>query len=33
MALRERVRQLKLQQQAMDDRRRVEMNRVYRGKR
>jgi E1A/CREB-binding protein len=33
MALRERVRQLKLQQQAMDDRRRQEMNRAYRGKR
>jgi E1A/CREB-binding protein len=33
MAIRERVRQLKLQQQAMDDRRRQEMNRAYRGKR
>lgn len=33
MAIRERVRQLKKQQQAMDDRRRVEMNRAYRGKR
>lgn len=33
MALRERVRQLKKQQQAMDDRRRQEMNRAYRGKR
>lgn len=33
MAIRERVRQLKRQQQAMDDRRRQEMNRVYRGKR
>eukprot|EP00934_Nitzschia_sp_Nitz4_P007641 Nitzschia sp. Nitz4//scaffold168_size48592//5476//10477//NITZ4_007045-RA/size48592-snap-gene-0.3-mRNA-1//-1//CDS//3329538306//7631//frame0 len=31
MAIRERVRQLKKQQQAMDDRRRQEMNRVYRG--
>ena len=31
MAIRERVRQLKKQQQAMDDRRREEMNRVYRG--
>lgn len=30
MAIRERVRQLKKQQQAMDDRRRQEMNRVYR---
>ena len=29
MAIRERVRQLKKQQQAMDDRRRQEMNRVY----
>jgi len=29
MAIRERVRQLKQQQQAMDDRRRQEMNRVY----
>jgi len=33
MAIRERVRQLKKQQQAMDDRRRQEMNRHYRGKR
>ena len=33
MAIRERVRQLKKQQQAMDDRRRQEMNRAYRGKR
>lgn len=33
MAIRERVRQLKKQQQAMDDRRRQEMNRVYRGAR
>jgi len=33
MAIRERVRQLKAQQQAMDDRRRQEMNRVYRGAR
>jgi E1A/CREB-binding protein len=33
MAIRERVRQLKQQQQAMDDRRRQEMNRAYRGKR
>lgn len=33
MALRERVRQLKKQQQAMDDRRRQEMNRAYSGKR
>jgi len=33
MAIRERVRQLKKQQQAMDDRRRLEMNRAYRGKR
>jgi len=33
MAIRERVRQLKKQQQAMDDRRREEMNRVYRGAR
>ena len=33
MAIRERVRQLKKQQQAMDDRRRIEMNRAYRGKR
>jgi E1A/CREB-binding protein len=33
MAIRERVRQLKNQQQAMDDRRRQEMNRAYRGKR
>jgi E1A/CREB-binding protein len=33
MAIRERVRQLRKQQQAMDDRRRQEMNRVYRGKR
>eukprot|EP00977_Amphora_coffeiformis_P009075 scaffold2062_cov166-Amphora_coffeaeformis.AAC.3 len=33
MALRERVRQLKKQQQAMDDRRRQEMNRAMRGKR
>ena len=31
MAIRERVRQLKKQQQAMDDRRRQEMNRAYRG--
>jgi E1A/CREB-binding protein len=31
MAIRERVRQLKKQQQAMDDRRRVEMNRAYGG--
>lgn len=31
MAIRERFRQLKKQQQAMDDRRRQEMNRVYRG--
>lgn len=31
MAIRERVRQLKQQQQAMDDRRRQEMNRAYRG--
>lgn len=33
MAIRERVRQLKKQQQAMDDRRRQEMNRAYRGAR
>ena len=33
MAIRERFRQLKKQQQAMDDRRRVEMNRAYRGTR
>merc|ERR1712157_194642 len=33
MAIRERVRQLKQQQQAMDDRRRQEMNRAYRGAR
>ena len=33
MAIRERVRQLKKQQQAMDDRRRQEMNRIYRGAR
>lgn len=33
MAIRERVRQLKKQQQAMDDRRRQEMNRHYRGAR
>merc|ERR1712146_862200 len=33
IAIRERVRQLKKQQQAMDDRRRQEMNRVYRGAR
>jgi E1A/CREB-binding protein len=33
MAIRERFRQLKKQQQAMDDRRRLEMNRAYRGKR
>jgi E1A/CREB-binding protein len=33
MAIRERVRQLKKQQQAMDDRRRQEMNRTYRGAR
>jgi E1A/CREB-binding protein len=33
MAIRERVRQLKKQQQAMDDRRRQEMNRAYGGKR
>ena len=33
MAIRERVRQLKKQQHAMDDRRRQEMNRVYRGAR
>lgn len=33
MAIRERVRQLKKQQQAMDDRRRQEMNRVYGGAR
>jgi len=33
MAIRERVRQLKKQQQAMDDRRRQEMNRNYRGAR
>ncbi|GKY91017.1 hypothetical protein MPSEU_000074500 [Mayamaea pseudoterrestris] len=33
MAIRERFRQLKKQQQAMDDRRRQEMNRAYRGKR
>lgn len=33
LAIRERVRQLKKQQQAMDDRRRQEMNRVYRGAR
>merc|ERR1712194_242301 len=33
MAIRDRVRQLKKQQQAMDDRRRQEMNRVYRGAR
>mmetsp|Transcript_10089 Transcript_10089/g.22117 ORF Transcript_10089/g.22117 Transcript_10089/m.22117 type:complete len:1723 (-) Transcript_10089:284-5452(-) len=33
MAIRERMRQLKKQQQAMDDRRRQEMNRAYRGKR
>jgi len=33
MAIRERVRQLKKQQQAMDDRRRQEMNRVYSGAR
>ena len=33
MAIRQRVRQLKKQQQAMDDRRRQEMNRVYRGAR
>ena len=33
LAIRERVRQLKKQQQAMDDRRRQEMNRAYRGKR
>uniref|UniRef100_A0A7S1ZCA9 histone acetyltransferase n=1 Tax=Trieres chinensis TaxID=1514140 RepID=A0A7S1ZCA9_TRICV len=32
-AIRERFRQLKMQQQAMDDRRRQEMNRVYRGSR
>lgn len=31
MAIRDRVRQLKKQQQAMDDRRRQEMNRAYRG--
>jgi E1A/CREB-binding protein len=31
MAIRERFRQLKMQQQAMDDRRREEMNRHYRG--
>jgi len=31
MAIRERFRQLKKQQQAMDDRRRQEMNRAYRG--
>ena len=31
MAIRERFRQLKKQQQAMDDRRRIEMNRHYRG--
>jgi E1A/CREB-binding protein len=33
MAIRERFRQLKKQQQAMDDRRRVQMNQSYRGKR
>jgi len=33
MAIRERFRQLKKQQQAMDDRRRQEMNRAYRGAR
>jgi len=33
MAIRERFRQLKQQQQAMDDRRRQEMNRAYRGQR
>ena len=33
MAIRERFRQLKKQQQAMDDRRRLEMNRAYRGAR
>jgi E1A/CREB-binding protein len=33
LAIRERFRQLKQQQQAMDDRRRQEMNRAYRGKR
>ena len=33
MAIRERFRQLKKQQQAMDDRRRQEMNRAYRGTR
>lgn len=33
MLIRERVRQLKKQQQAMDDRRRQEMNRAYGGKR
>lgn len=33
MAIRERFRQLKKQQQAMDDRRRQEMNRAYRGNR
>jgi E1A/CREB-binding protein len=30
MAIRERIRQLTKQQQAMDDRRRQEMNRTYR---
>jgi E1A/CREB-binding protein len=33
LLIRERIRQLKMQQQAMDDRRRQEMNRAYRGKR
>ena len=33
MAIRERFRQLKKQQQAMDDRRRQEMNRTYRAAR